>query len=291
MNKLSVVLATRNEESNISRCLKSVKSLADETIVVDEESTDKTREIARSLGAKVYKTRHEPIFHKTKQKALDLATGDWILQLDADEIVTRQLAEEIKKVIGMSSEEVKVRKTSLVKQRLFTRHQEVVEQRDGAIGKPTGEVVAFFIPRRNLFLGKPLIHAGVYPDAVIRLVKRGKAHFPAKSVHEQIEIEGQVAWLFNDLLHNDSPTMERYLVRFNRYTDLHAAELAQKKVPLTLFQLFNYSTIQPLRVFVNLYLRHKGILDGFRGFLWSFYSALHFPVAYFKYWETKYGEN
>src|SRR4030042_2191138 len=100
-NKLSVVLATRNEEVNLGSCLDSVKGLADEIIVVDEGSEDKTREIAEKYGAKIYLVEHEPIFHKTKEKALNLASGDWILQLDADEIVTPELAKEIKNILGI----------------------------------------------------------------------------------------------------------------------------------------------------------------------------------------------
>src|SRR3989339_1606015 len=97
---LSVVLAVRNEEENIARCLNSVKDIADEIVVVDEHSTDKTRKIAEELGAKVVEEEHHDIFHITKQKALDLATGDWILQLDADEVVTPELANEIKRIIS-----------------------------------------------------------------------------------------------------------------------------------------------------------------------------------------------
>src|SRR3972149_11918966 len=96
MKKLSVVLATRNEESNIGDCLEAVKGLADDIVVVDEGSEDRTREIAESYGARVFKVMHEQLFHKTKQKALDLAQGDWVLQLDADERVTPELARERK---------------------------------------------------------------------------------------------------------------------------------------------------------------------------------------------------
>lgn len=288
MNKLSVVLATRNEEKNIGPCLESVRGLADEIVVVDEYSKDKTREIARKHGARVFKEPHHEIFHITKQKALDKAKGNWILQLDADERVTPELAKEIKKVVGMSSEELKSRGTKEPsKMRLFKKHQRLVEERDGKIGKGTGEVVAFFIPRRNMFLGKPLVHAGVYPDGVIRLVKRGKTRFPQKSVHEQIVIDGEVAWLFSDLEHHDSPTFERYLVRANRYTDLTASEMRERKLSRNIFVLFYYSTLKPLTVFLKLYVRHLGFLDGMRGFIWSLFSALHFPLAYFKYWQMK----
>jgi glycosyltransferase involved in cell wall biosynthesis len=287
MKNLSVVLATRNEEENIGACLKSVRDIADEIVVVDESSTDKTREIARKYSAKVYKVKHEPVFHKTKQKALDKATGDWILQLDADERVTPVLAKEIREVIEMSPSLLNQRKADTKKQRLFERHQGVIEKRDGKIGRSTGEVVAFFLPRLNLFLGKPLIHAGVYPDAAIRLIKKDKARFPAKSVHEQMQIDGEVSWLFNDLEHHDSPTFKRYFERMNRYTDLHAADLARKKTTKNIFILLFYSTVKPLFVFLKLYIRHKGFLDGVRGFLWSLFSALHYPIAFFKFWQME----
>lgn len=287
MKKLSVVLATRDEEENIGACLRSVKDIVDEIVVVDESSTDKTREIAKKYGARVFKVKHEPIFHKTKQKALDKATGDWILQLDADERVTPILAKEIRKVIEMTPSTLRLRRANGKKERLFKRHKKIIEQRDGPIGEKTGEIVAFFLPRINFFLKKPLVHAGLYPDASIRLVKKGKARFPAKSVHEQMEINGEVSWLFNDLEHHDSPTFRRYFDRMNRYTDLHAQELESAGVSRNYFVLFHFSFIKPIIIFLKLYIRHKGVLDGVRGFLWSLFSALHYPIAYFKFWASK----
>ncbi len=274
--RLSVVLATRNEEENIGRCLSSVKDIADEIIIFDEYSTDNTREIAEKYGAKVYLEEHHEIFHITKQKALEKAKGEWILQLDADEVVTPDLAEEIVSVVVHQS-------LATNHNSLFYRHQKLIEQRDGPIGKSMGDIVGYFIPRRNMFLGKPLIHAGVYPDGVIRLVKNGFAKFPQKSVHEQIELDGRVGWLNGDLLHYDSPTLKRYFARLNRYTDLHAEELKVKEVPRNLFSFLQFTIHKPLITFLSLYLRHKGFLDGVNGFLWSLFSSWHFPIAYFKY--------
>lgn len=274
-NKLSVVLATRNEEANIERCLNSVKDIVDEMIVVDEYSTDKTREIAEKLGAKVFLEPHHDNFHITKQKALEKATGDWILQLDADEAVTPKLADQIKAMVNGNPPKVE--------NKLFDRHQKLLEKRDGTIGTNSGEIVAYFLPRRNMFLGKPLIHAGVYPDGEIRLVKKGKAYLPAKSVHEQIEVDGRVGWLGEDLMHYDSPTLKRYLSRLNRYTDLKAGELKEAKVPKNIFSLVNFTICKPFIVFFKLFFRHLGFLDGVRGFLWSFFSAMHFPIGYWKY--------
>ena len=275
--RLSVVLATINEEENIGRCLASVKGFAGEMIVVDENSTDKTREIATNLGAKVFIEPHHEIFHITKEKALEKASGEWILQMDADEVVTPELAEDIKKVISNQKLEI-----SSGKKRLFERHQRLIEERDGKIGG-SGEVVGYFIPRRNIFLGKPLIHAGVYPDGVIRLVKKGFASFPQKSVHEQIKLDGKASWLSEDLLHYDSPTLSKYLMRLNRYTDLHAKELEAKKVSKNVISYLLFTGYYPLVTFLRLYFRHLGFLDGVRGFLWSFFSASHFPISYFKY--------
>lgn len=287
MAKLSVVLATKNEEENVGRCLGSIREIANEIVVVDEYSTDNTREIAAKYGASVYLEPHHEIFHVSKQKALERATGDWILQLDADERVTPELRKEIKEVINLSTKKLKSRKIEKQKERLFKRHQELVEKRDGKIGKDSGEIVAFFVPRQNFFLGKPIRYAGVYPDGVIRLVKKGKAHFPAKSVHEQIRIDGEVAWLFNDLEHHDTPTFSRYIERFNRYTDLQAKDLERKNAPRNIFYFFFYSILKPIFIFLKLFIRHKGYLDGMHGFVWSFFSALHYPIAYFKYWTSK----
>ncbi len=309
MVRLSVVLATKNEESNIGACLESVKGLfadlpaqAGEIVVYDEFSTDKTREIAKKYGARVFKYKHKTNFHQTKQRAINKATGDWILQLDADERVTPELAEEIRDVINSNNEKLQDRiltninlHTSSIKHlRLFFRHQHLIEEREGKLGKPMGEttsasrqVVALFIPRLNFFLGKPLIHAGVYPDGVIRLFKKGRARLPGNSVHELMEVDGEVGWLYNDLEHHESPTFSRYLDRANRYTDLTAEEFKKKRLPTNALFMIHYSLFKPLFVFIKLYFMHKGFSDGMRGFIWSSFSALHYPLAYFKYYQSR----
>lgn len=284
MSKLSVVLAVRNEEENLDRCLAAVASIADEIIVFDEYSTDKTVEIAKKYGAKVYEEEHHDNFHITKQKAIEKATGDWILQLDADEVVSNDLAAEIKSTLLLTDEEIVKREIKdKTKRKLFKRHQEIIELRD-KLNFNSGSVAAFMIPRRNMFLGKPLTHAGVYPDPAIRLIKNGKAFLPAKSVHEIMQVNGRVCWLENDLLHYDSPNLKRYLDRANRYTSFTASQFEQKKLPKNIGGLFNYSFVKPLTTFISLYFRHSGYKDGIRGFLWSAFSAWHFPLAYYKYW-------
>lgn len=281
--KLSVVLATYNEEENIGPCLESVKGLADEIVVVDGSSTDKTREIAQSYGARVIKRRNYPIFHINKQKALEEARHEWILQLDADERVTSQLAGEIKKVIQMTDKQIDEYQKRLPERKLFLRHQALLEERDGKIGTGKGEYAAFFLSRLNWFLGKYLRHGGVYPDGVVRLVRNGYARFPAKSVHEQIVVNGNVGWLQNPLLHIDSPTFSRYLVRNSRYIDLIAKDLEARKVGRGIVQSIEYFFVKPVWWFFLTQARHKGILDGFQGIVFSFFSALRFPRAYWRY--------
>lgn len=281
--KLSVVLATHNEALNIADCLLSVKDIAQEIIVVDGKSTDKTASIARSLGARVIETENKEMFHINKQKALDAARNDWILQLDADERVSPKLAQEIVKVIRLSPKELEEYQRSLSKRELFLRHQELLEKRDGKIGKESGEYVAFFVPRSNYFLGRYLRFGGVYPDGVIRLVRRGKAHFPCIDVHEQIAVSGRVGWLTNDLIHMADPTFKRYLERNNRYTDLMAKQYQDEQLKKNIPNTTRYLLMYPFWWFVLTFIRHKGFLDSWQGFVFSFYSSLRFPISYVKY--------
>ncbi|MEJ2441590.1 MAG: glycosyltransferase family 2 protein [Patescibacteria group bacterium] len=284
-NKLSVVLAVFNEEENIGPCLDSIKEIADEIVVVDGGSTDRTREIAESFGARVIETSNPKIFHINKQKALIAAKNEWILQLDADEIVSKSLAEEIEKVIGLDEEEIDKYQKSFPrkKRKLFLKHQKLLEERDGTIGLKEGSYAGFFVPRLNYFLGKYLKYGGVYPDGVIRLVKNGKAHFPAKDVHEQIVVEGKVGWLQNDLIHMADPTFKRYLERNSRYINLIADDLKRDKVGKNPLVFIDYYLIKPIFWFFSTQLGHKGILDGIQGIIFSFFSALRFPRAYYRY--------
>lgn len=281
--KLSVAIATFNEEKNIGDCLNSVKDIADQIIIVDGSSTDATVAIAKSYGAKVYVKENNPNFHINKQKSFELSSGDWILYLDADERVSPMLAKEIIKVINMNDTEISEYQDKLKDKSLFLRHQKILEDRDGLIGNSERDYTAFFFPRLNYFLGKYLRYGGVYPDGVIRLFKKGKAYLPAKNVHEQMVVSGRVGWLQHDLFHIDSPTFSRYIQRNNRYINLLAMDFQKEKLDKNLLQFLNYIFIKPIYWFLLTSIRHKGILDGYQGLIFSFFSALRFPRAYLKY--------
>lgn len=256
MATISVVLATYNEEKNIAGCLQSVKGLADEIIVVDGSSADKTASIAREYGAKVKVLDNPPIFHINKQKAIDMATKDWILQLDADERVTPELVEEIKEKIQHES-----------------------------------DFNGFWLPRKNYFLGRFLMKGGQYPDYTLRLYRRGRGKLPQKSVHEQADVEGKTAYLHNAMLHYPYENFNVYIRKWRRYNRLLKTEIQEKlKKENAIMQLFialQYIIIKPIAWFGMTYLRHKGFMDGWQGFVFSFFSALRFPVSYMQTYERE----
>jgi hypothetical protein len=159
-------------------------------------------------------------------------------------------------------------------------------KRDGQIGTSEGVYNAFFIPRLNYFLGRYLKYGGVYPDGVIRLVKKNHAKFPCVDVHEQISVEGRVGWLQHDLLHIDSPTFSRYLSRNRRYITLLSEELKRDHVGVDLMGVIRYFVWLPGVWFVTTFIRHKGFLDSWQGFVFSFFSALRFPRAYLAYMQS-----
>ncbi len=283
MPKLSVALAVYNEEKNLDACLSSISEIADEIVVVDGTSTDKTVEIAEKYKARVIITSNPPMFHINKMKAIDACRNEWILQLDADERVSKKLSEEIKKLISMSDSEISEYQEKLSRKDLFLRHQKIIEDRDGSVGTKEGSYAAFFIPRANYFLGRYLMHGGVYPDGVIRLIRKGKAYLPCVDVHEQYVVKGRVGWLSNDLLHYDSPNFSKYLLRNNRYTRLMAVDMKKDRSGYSLARALDYIFVKPVWWFFLTFFRHKGFMDSWQGFVFSLFSSLRFPISYIKF--------
>ena len=255
--KISVVLATYNEAANIERCLKAVKELASEIIVVDGSSSDNTRELAKKMGARVIKTTNKANFHINKQMAMDEAKEKLVLQLDADEVVDDELAKFIQQTADQLAQGEKL------------------------------PAVAWQIARKNLFLGRWLSKGGQYPDPVIRLYLNGKAKLPQADVHEQMKVDGEVAWAKGHLLHYANPAFSDYLRKFNTYTSFTAGLWQEAKLPLSWWRALYYFTIKPVAVFLKLFIRHKGFVDGYPGFVFALMSGLHYPVAYLKFWELK----
>ncbi|NCN50965.1 MAG: LPS biosynthesis protein [Candidatus Pacebacteria bacterium CG10_big_fil_rev_8_21_14_0_10_44_54] len=255
---ISVVLATHNEAKNIARCLGSVKDFADEIVVVDGTSTDETTSIAKTFGAKVLLTKNKANFHINKQQAIDEAKGDLILQLDADEVVDESLARFV--VEQNNKKQASLRKS---------------------------DPVAWYIRRKNDFLGKFLRKGGQYPDPVIRLFYRGTANLPQKNVHEQMEVSGNVGMAEGHLLHYPYPTLVSYLDKFNRYTSFEASRLWKQGVRPSFDNTLAAFTLRPCQTFFRLFLRHRGYVDGWRGLLFASLSAAHHPLVAVKLWEQQ----
>ena len=249
--KLSVAIATYNEAENITSCLQAV-SWADEIILVDGQSTDDTIKLAKKFkNVKVVSTTNKPMFHLNKQMAIDKCTGDWILQLDADEIVSPDLKKEICQVLAK---------------------------------KPTDiPQNGFWINRKNFFLTRFLIKGGQYPDPVARFYKKGQGRLPCRSVHEKTQINPPVGQLKNDLLHYADRSLKHYLAKNHRYTDLMAEELKQQHLKITLKSKLTYLFLKPATLFFQIYFRHLGFFDGRPGLIFAYYSALSPRTAFVKY--------
>lgn len=252
-HSLSVVYATYNEEANLARSLDSIIDLADELIIVDGSSTDKTVDVAKEYGAQVISTTNKPIFHINKQMAMDAATKDWTLQMDADEVVDAEMKRSIIEILSREN------------------------MNESAAG--------YWLRRKNYFFGRFLTKGGQYPDPVIRFYQTGKARLPMVTVHEQMEVDGGVGWLEGHLLHYNSPTFSDYLRKSNTYTTLTAKEWKEANLPLNFWNGFRYLFWQPIWTFLMIYFRHKGFQDGMAGFVFALFSGLHFSIAYLKYWE------
>ena len=246
--KLSLCIAAFNEEKNIHYPMDSALDLVDEVIIVDGGSIDRTIEVAKFYGKKVkiINSDNPVMFHKNKQKAIESAKGEWILQLDADEELTEELKSEIQNVVG-----------------------------DDLRAVP----VAYNIPRKNWFLTGFLMKGGQYPDYTIRLYKNGMAKFPCKDVHENVEVKGEVGYLKNPLLHYADPDFSRYLMRWDRYTTAEVERMSKD----TKLNFFNYFFWKPKITFFMMYFRHKGFMDGFPGFIFALFSSIRFWAIYTKW--------
>jgi len=253
---LSVAIITKNEEANIARTLASVQ-FADQIVVLDSASTDRTVEIARSYNAMVY---DEPWkgFAGSKNSAIAKCTGVWILSLDADEELSPELQQQIRTLLPTNP--------------------------------PTD---AFYIRRRNLFLGRWIKRGGFYPDPKLRLFRRTAANFAGtprfqdRPVHETIAFDGEASTLDYDLIHHAYPSLESYIEHMDRYSTLGcellvAAGKVSRSWPAFVGRVF----LVPQLMFLWNYLFRLGFLDGREGLLLHLYHATYTSWKYAKAWQT-----
>ena len=288
---LSVVIITFNEEVNIGRTLTSVQPLvADgkgEIIVVDSGSTDRTIEIAKSFGAEVFIEEWKG-FAAQKNSAIDKATGDWILSLDADEEVSNDLSTEVLELLVLQPGKVVQKLSSRgafdswieLKDDLYVTFE---DQREGGL---TG----IEIPRKNFFLGRWIRRGGFYPDRKLRLFKKGSALFENRKVHEDAHTEGFTVRLRGPILHHSYPTLSDYIEHMNRYSSLGAEMVVAKDNGKVRFSVSNI-VLRPLATFIYNYFFRLGFLDGREGLLLHLYHAVYVSWKYAKAWELSRNNN
>jgi len=230
--RLSVIIITKNEEKNIRVCLDSV-AWAEEIIVLDSGSTDATVKICKQYTDKVYETDWIG-FGPQKNRALNYASGDWVLSLDADEWITPELKAEIL--------------TAMQKH---------------------GSYAAFEIPRLSSYCGQYMRHSGWWPDYVTRLGLRGKARFIERRIHERMIIDGNVGRLSNPIMHASYKDLEHVLTKLNQYSTDNADVLLAEGKKSSLSKAF----LHGLWSFIHTYIVHAGFLDGRMGFILAVYNA------------------
>ncbi|MBI5476072.1 MAG: glycosyltransferase family 2 protein [Ignavibacteriales bacterium] len=246
-SKISVIIITHNEESNIEECLKSINWI-DEIIIVDSQSTDKTVSLAQNYTKNIF-IKEWLGYSAAKNFALQQCKYDWVLWLDADERITPELAEEIKEIINIQN----------------------------------NNYSGYEVARRAYFLGKWIKHCGWYPGYVTRLFKKENVKFDDSAVHEKIIINGEISRLKNDLLHFTDDNLYHYLHKFNRYTSLAVEDLTRSRKIFSIYDII----VRPTFLFFKMYFIRKGFLDGMHGFILSLLSASYVFVKYAKLAERK----
>jgi len=241
MLNLSAVVITRDEEVNIKRCLLSLR-IADEIIVIDSGSTDRTVEIAENIGARVYFKEWEG-YGPAKKEGVGKASGKWIISLDADEELSPELAKEISDTVLLD-----------------TRYS------------------GYFIKRKTNFLGRWIYHCGWYPDYILRLFKKSDGDFNNSVVHEKVILNGQSGRLDHELLHYSYTSLDQYFEKMNRYTTLGAEQAFRQNKRAGWFDI----VIKPAVSFFKHYISKRGFLDGLEGFIISSLSSLGVMIKYLK---------
>jgi glycosyltransferase involved in cell wall biosynthesis len=244
--KLSVTILSQNEEKNIARAVSSVIGLADEVLVVDSGSTDRTRELAERAGARVL-THDWQGYGQQKNFAQQQAQHDWVLNIDADEEVSPALAREL---------------------------QETLEKI--ATDPAFADVAGMSFPRKTFYLGHWIRYGGWYPNVLTRICNRRLARWSEPEVHERLEVEGRVLTLRSDLHHYSFPSIESQVHTNLRFSKLGTQDLKRRGKSGNLAKL----VLKPVGKFFETYLIKRGFLDGLPGFIISVNAAYSMFLKY-----------
>ncbi|HEY1799960.1 MAG TPA: glycosyltransferase family 2 protein [Terriglobales bacterium] len=281
--KLSVVIITYNEEENIQRTLESVQSLVEggrgEIIVVDSGSTDGTVEIAQSFKAKTFEEPWKG-FAAQKNSAIQKAAGDWILSLDADEALDSDLQKTLTELWEALTLYEQLHGEGANTVMLNDARAEIAKYVDG---NTDGELVGFWVKRKNFFLGRWMKHGGYWPDPKLRFFKKGAGAFEDRAVHEDLKVQGSTGKIKHGaLLHYAYPTLSSYIEHMNRYSSLGAEmAVARGRRGFGVFDII----LRPLWTILYNYWLRLGFLDGREGILLHHFHAMYVSLKYAKVWE------
>lgn len=267
--KLSAIIITKNEEERIGECLKSV-DFADDIIVVDNGSIDKTVNIVKKFGARVVKKPGDS-FNELRNKGAEEAKGEWLLYIDADERVMPSLREEIKS---------KIPAFAPPSPKWLRRSSEASAGRQN----PKSKFVAYAIPRKNILLGKEMKYGGWWPDYVMRLMRKEALKGWKGELHEQPEIKGRVGKLKNPLTHNTHRNLTEMVDKTNEWSEIEAKLMFEVgHPPMNIPRFFT-------AMFRELWYRaivKKGFLDGPIGIIEIVYQMFSRFISYAKLWEMQ----
>lgn len=248
MVTISAVLSVFNEEKKIEKVLKSL-DFADEIIVVDNKSTDRTVLIAKKLGAKVYSRENNFMLNTNKNFGFSKAHCDWIFNLDGDEYVEQNTKEEILKAIRTES--------------AFN---------------------GYFLPRKNIIFGKWIRHSLWWPDYQLRLFRRSKGKFPCEHIHEYLKVEGDVGYLTNPFTHENYENVSQFLYKLDKiYTENEVELFIKSGKKLNWFDALGW----PIEDFLKTFFAQKGYLDGLHGLVLSLLQAFYQEIKFIKIWEKQ----
>ncbi len=253
-----------------------------EIIVVDSGSTDRTVEIAKSFGAKVFVEQWKG-FAAQKNSALDKATGDWILSLDADEEADTDLRQALRDTLEGLRSVVSLQDNP--ETHPLTLEDAQADLKYHLSTKSDSGIIGLLIPRKNFFLGRWIKHGGFWPDPKLRFFRRGSGTFEDRAVHEDIRVQGPTSQIrYGALLHHAYPTLSNYIEHMNRYSTL-GAEMAVA----TGYRGFSVVDIvvRPIATFVYNYVFRRGFLDGREGLLLHLYHSVYVSWKYAKAWELR----
>lgn len=244
---LSAVILTYNAETQIENCLKSIQGWAQEIIIVDGKSSDKTIDICKKYTNKIYERPFRGSFSEDRNFGADQAMGDWIIQLDADEIVPFSFQKKFETIRNIPS------------------------------------YSAYKTRRKNFFLGHPL-DQGPWYHYIHILYLKNKARFYGL-VHERLEVEGEIGTLEAEIEHYPFSSIHQFIQRQNRYTTLSSEEMFKTQGILPWKKMRRHLYYKPIKMFWKLFIVKKGYRDGFHGFIFSVLYAFEHFLKWIKYWE------